>query len=205
LSRLSLVVLFGLSAVACSPELQPDFVCSPDVTVAYSEAPPNLVSADVQAMAAFYASLGGEWSGELQCPAGFSMAGSVTISIETDAIDQMKVIVGVGTLQVGVDCGHEGTVLAGGKMGLSGSSLGGLSGEKATLDAHIVRSGALILFAFDPGFDPGLAAVEGVMKFASDLVVLGGVTFAQQPTKTSDGISHQVGVNCPLVLLGRKV
>jgi hypothetical protein len=156
-------------------------------------------------MAAFYASLGGEWSGELQCPVDFPMAGSVTVSIETDTIEQMKVIVGVDPRQVGVDCRNEGMVLAGGRISLTGPSLGGLSGETASLDTSIGELGADIEFALDPSFDPGLAAVEGAMKFASDLVISGVVTFAQQPTKTSDGISHQVGVNCPLVLLGRKV
>jgi hypothetical protein len=184
--------------------MQPDFVCSPDVTAAYSEAPPNLVSTGTQKTAAFYASLGGEWNGELQCPPDSPMTGSVTVAIETDAIDQMKVIVGVDKRQVGIDCGHEGAVLAGGQISLSGSSLGGLSGETASLDAHIGELGALIQFAFDPSFDPALAAVVGEITFGSDLAVSGVVTIAQQPTKTSDGMSHQVGINCPLTLLGRK-
>jgi hypothetical protein len=169
LLSLSLVALFGLSAAACSPEMQPDFVCSPDVTVAYSEAPANLVSTGTQEMAAFYASLGGAWNGELQCPPDSPMTGSVTISIETDTIDQMKVIVGVDKRQVGIDCGHEGVVLAGGQISLSGSSLGGLSGETAFLDAQIYAHGAKILFAFDPSFDPGLAAVVGEITFGHDL------------------------------------
>jgi hypothetical protein len=185
--------------------MQPAFVCLPDVTAAYSEAPANLVSAEVQTMAAFYASLGGEWNGELQCPPDSPMTGSVTVSIETDAINQMKVVVGVDKRQIGVDCGDEGMVLAGGQISLSGSSLGGLSGETGSLDARIGERLAKIQFSFDPSFDPGLAAVEGLLMFYSDLVVSGVVTIAQQPTKTSDGMSHQVGVNCPLVLLGRKV
>jgi hypothetical protein len=205
LSFPSLVALLGLSAEACSPELQPDFVCLPDVTVAYPDAPANSVSTAAQGMAAFYASLSGEWNGELQCPPDSPMTGSVTISIEADTIDQMKVIVGVDKRQVGVDCGNEGVVLAGGQIGLSGSSLGGLSGETASLDAKIGELGADIEFSFDPSFDPGLAGVEGMLTFGSDLAVSGVVTIAQQPTKTSDGMSHQVGVNCPLVLLGRKV
>ena len=199
----TLVALFGLLAQACVPGLRSDFVCAPDVTVPYSESPASLMSSELQGMASFYASLSGEWSGELQCSPDFPMSGSVTISIKTDTTDQMKMIVGVDRGQVGMDCGHEGTVLAGGQIGLSGSSLGGLSGETAALDAKIGKSGAIIEFAFDPSFDPGLAFVDGQMTIASDLSVSGIIDFGQQPTKSSAGISEQIGANCPLVLLGR--
>jgi hypothetical protein len=154
-------------------------------------------------MAAFYASLGGEWSGELQCPSGSPMSGSVTISIQPDTIDQMRIIVGVDNSQIGVDCRHEGIVLASGQIGLTGSSLGGLSGERAALDAKIGGRGAEILFAFDTSYSPELAFVDGRINITSDLSISGVIGFAQQPTKSSGGISEQVGVSCVLVFLGR--
>ena len=161
------------------------------------------MTADMQRMAAFYASLGGEWSGELQCPSDSPMSGSVTISIQPDTIDQMRIIVGVDNRQIGIDCRHEGIVLASGQISLTGSSIGGLSGERAALDAKIGGRGAEILFAFDTSYSPELAFVDGQIDIASDLSISGVMEFAQQPTKGSDGTWEQVGVRCGLVFLGR--
>jgi hypothetical protein len=94
-------------------------------------------------------------------------------------------------------------VLAGGQIGLTGFSLGGLSGQTAALDAKMGRNGARIEFAFDPSFDPGLASVDGLILIESDLSASGVIDFGQQPTESPDGISEQIGNNCLLVLLGR--
>jgi hypothetical protein len=200
---LTVVALFGLLAQACVPELRSAFVCAPDVTVPYSESPAEFMTPDLQKMAAFYASLGGEWSGELQCPSDSPLTGSVTISIQPDTLSQMKMIVGVDNRQIGIDCRHEGIVLASGQISLTGSSIGGLSGERAALDAKIVGSSAVILFTFDASYSPELASVDGMMTIASDLSISGVMEFAQQPTKGSDGTWEQVGVRCGLVFLGR--
>ena len=202
-SVLALVALSGLLAQACVPEIRPAFVCAPDMTVPYLESPAEFMTPDLQRMAAFYASLGGEWSGELQCPSDSPMSGSVTISIQPDTIDQMRIIVGVDNRQIGIDCRHEGIVLASGQISLTGSSIGGLSGERAALDAKIGGRGAEILFAFDTSYSPELAFVDGQIDIASDLSISGVMEFAQQPTKGSDGTWEQVGVRCGLVFLGR--
>ena len=202
-SVLALVALSGLLAQACVPEMRPDVVCAPDVTVPYLESPAEFMTPDLQRMAAFYASLGGEWSGELQCPSDSPLTGSVTVSIQPDTLSQMKMIVGVDNRQIGIDCRHEGIVLASGQISLTGSSIGGLSGERAALDAKISGGGAVILFTFDASYSPELASVDGMMTIASDLSISGVMEFAQQPAKGSDGMWEQVGVRCGLVFLGR--
>jgi hypothetical protein len=201
LSTVAMVLL--LPFAGCSPELQPAFLCAPDVSVPFAEAPAGLVTAQTQKIVEFYLSLGGAWDAYLECPEGAPNSGSVTVSIQPDPTEAMRVIVGADLTRPGYDCHAEGTVLAGGQITLAGASIGGLSGAHASLAAGF-RGQGKIEFSFDPSYDPGLAAVDGLIEISGDLSLFNVISFAQLPTQNSDGSYAQIGYNCGLTLLARK-
>ena len=192
-----------LPFAGCSPELQPAFLCAPDVSVPFAEAPAGLVSVETQKLVDFYLLLAGAWDAHLECPEGSATSGLVTVAMQPDPIEAMRVIVGEDLTQPGYDCRTEGTVLAGGQITLTGESIGGLSGEHASLDARFRGQGKLE-FSFDPSYDPGLAAVAGLIEISGDLSLFNVISFAQLPTRNADGSYTQAGYNCGLTLLARK-
>jgi hypothetical protein len=186
---------------ACSPDMQPVYFCAPDQTVPYLESPAELRTDHVVQVVDAYVALGGEWSGQLQCPVGCPNSGPVVVSIQTDTTDRMLMVVGPDKSQPGVDCGS-GTVLAGGQITITGASIGGLSGETATMDAKIGGK-AIVIFSFDATYDPGLETVDGLIIIQSDLSFQGIITFAKQPKRNSDGSYTQEGYDCGLELVAR--
>ena len=200
-SAVAMILLLPLAG--CSPELQPAFLCAPDVSVPFAEAPAGLVSAETRKIVDFYLSLAGAWDARLECPEESATSGPVTVSLQPDPIEAMRVIVGADLTKPGYDCHDEGTVLAGGQITLTGESIGGLSGEHASLDAMFRGQGKL-LFSFDPSYDPGLASVAGRIEILGDLSLFNVVSFAQLPTRNSDGSYTQTGYDCGLTLMARK-
>lgn len=187
---------------ACIPDMQSGFFCAPDQTVPYLESPAELRTDHVVQVVDAYVALGGEWSGQLQCPVGYPNSGPVVVSIQTDTTDRMLMVVGRDKSQPGEDCHHRGTVLAGGQIAMTGATIGGLSGETATLDVKI-GGGALVIFSFDATYDPGLETVDGLITIQSDLSFQGIIIFAKQPKRNSDGSYTQEGYDCGLELVAR--
>ena len=192
-----------LPLAGCIPELQPAFLCAPDASVPFAEAPSGLVTMQTQKIVDFYLSLAGAWDARLECPEGAPNSGPVSLAIQTDPIEAMRVIVGADLTKPGYDCHAEGTVLAGGQITLTGASIGGLSGEHAGLTAAFREAGKLE-FSFDASYDPGLASVGGLIEISGDLTLFNVLSFAQLPTRNADGSYTQSGYNCGLTLLALK-
>jgi len=199
----AVATLLSLSLAACVPDLQPAYFCAPDVTAPFAEAPAGLVTAQTLQLVEFYVSLGGTWDAQMQCPDGSPNSGPVTVSMQTDPIEAMRVIVGADLTQQGYDCRNEGAVLGGGQITLTGTSIGGLSGEPGTLDGRFAAIGRIV-FSFDPSYDPGLDSVEGLMDIRQDHTMFNVISFAQIPTRNSDGSYSQAGYTCGLNLVARK-
>jgi len=203
LKRVALIALVGCSTTAaCAPDLRPAFFCAPDVTVPYPESPSNLVTPHIEAVIGVYTSLNGQWNADWQCPPDSGESGTVQVAIETPTTDQMLVVVGADRTQPGFDCGHAGTVLAGGYVTLSGPPLGPISGQLASLQARLGSAG-LVVFSFDVSSLPKFSAIEGLLVVEPDLSIRTTVSFALQPKKNSDGTTSQKGYDCGLGFTSR--
>jgi len=199
---LGLVIAAYLQLAGCIPDMQADFFCASDVTAPYGESPPGLVTAQTQKVVETYLGLNGDWSGQMECPDGFPNSGPLTVSIRTDTLDQMRVVVGADMTKPGIDCHREGTVLAGGQITLVGAAIGELSGQAAALHAQLGHKGR-VDFVFDSSYDPGLAAVGGAVFIGADFSLLNIIQFAQQPVHVSGDYYTQEGYDCGLTLGSR--
>jgi hypothetical protein len=161
------------------------------------------VSERTKEFVAAYVGLEGEWDSELTCPAGVPGSGPLTVGIQTDSIEKMRVILGPDLSKEGIDCHNTGAVLASGRLSLTGSSIGGLSGQTASVTASF-GDGGTARFAFDPSYDPTLSTVDGAIMIMPDLSILSVVVFAKRPHSNADGTKTQVGYDCGLELLQRR-
>jgi hypothetical protein len=203
LKILGLIVAVGyLPTMACTPDLQPAFFCAPDLTVGYAEAPAGLLTPQTQKIVAAYTSLSGQWKADWQCPPGSADSGTIGAVIETATTEEMLVIVGSDPSQPGNDCRHAGTVLADGKISLTGDPVSHISVRTATLQARLGGTG-VVIFKFDTTSDTEFSDIEGLLIIEEDLTIQSTVSFGRRPKRNPDGSMSQEGYDCGLILSDR--